>query len=102
MNIEGERLSRLAREEREAFNWDLIVARSKTWRPYAAVIFAFWGIWYVFYTAYGFINATDEAPALILPRSLIAIAPAHHAKIVFPFARRRMSNRRSRLRSEAT
>jgi len=74
VNIEGERLSRLARVEREAFDWDLIVARSKTWRPYAAVIFAFWGIWYVFYTAYGFINATDEAPALILPRSLIAIA----------------------------
>ena len=47
---------------------------AKSWAPFAAVIFGFWGIWYVFYTAYGFINSPDQASALIFPRSLIAIA----------------------------
>ncbi|MFL6736713.1 MAG: sensor histidine kinase [Sphingomonas sp.] len=75
MNFESERLSagtaRLGPDEED---WEVVPRLSKTWAPFAAVILGFWGIWYVFYTAYGFINSPDQAYALIFPRSLIALA----------------------------
>ncbi|HVU31103.1 MAG TPA: histidine kinase [Sphingomicrobium sp.] len=74
MNVEGKALRSLRSAGTAGFDWDLLVTRLRSWKPYAAVILGFWGIWYVFYTAYGFINSTREAPALILPRLFIAIA----------------------------
>ena len=75
VNFESERLSAgaVGQGPRES-EWNMMPRLAKSWAPFAAVIFGFWGIWYVFYTAYGFINSPDQASALIFPRSLIAIA----------------------------
>jgi hypothetical protein len=75
VNFESERLNAgTAGQRPQESEWDMKPRLAKSWAPFAAVIFGFWGIWYVFYTAYGFINSPDEASALIFPRSLIAIA----------------------------
>ena len=74
MNFASEQPSAGTAHQPQESEWDTVPRLAKSWAPFAAVIFGFWGIWYVFYTAYGFINSPDQASALIFPRSLIAIA----------------------------
>jgi two-component system LytT family sensor kinase len=74
MNFEREWLSAGTAGRRNPESTFLMPSLARTLAPFAAVILGFWGIWYVFYTAYGFINAPEQGYALIFPRLLIALA----------------------------
>jgi len=74
MNFEREWLTVEASGKRQPDSALLMPSLARTWGPFAAVILGFWGIWFVFYTAYGFINAPEQRYALIFPRLLIALA----------------------------
>lgn len=74
------------------------LSRSARIRPLTIVaIVVFWGVWYLAYTAFGYLNMPDIADSLLLPRSLIAIGGVvislAIAAVVGSFRRRQLSLR---------